>query len=76
MALANGLHEEGSPLSNLFDGNKDTFYLAKKAEGSLKALVSGGYVDVDFAGLVQIDEIILTLRSDVDLNCLDCLERY
>ena len=46
------------PLSNLFDGNKDSVYISR-----IDPFVNGAFVDVDFDGPVVIEEIILTTRT-------------
>ena len=56
---ANGFSHQSYPLSNLFDGNKDSIYISRT-----HPFVAGAYVDVDFAKPVVIDEIVLTTRTN------------
>ena len=55
---SNGFNHPGFPLSNLFDGNKDSLYISR-----IDPFVNGAYVDVDFDEPVVIKEIILTTRT-------------
>ena len=56
---ANGFSHPSYPLSNLFDGNKNTLYISRE-----NPFVAGAYVDVDFEKPVIIKEIILTTRHN------------
>ena len=64
---SNGFNHPGFPLSNLFDGDKDSVYISR-----IDPFVNGAYVDVDFDEPVVIEEIILTTRT----NTIHVKERW